>query len=177
MLYGCYESATGKMITPDGGTAIWRNVLHAYRDPEGPVCFNRPIRLGFLSLLLGLQVLTVLWFCMILQVAYRVITGKGANDNRSDDEGEEVEEEEEETFSSEEMRALESQVALKAGGSSVGSGPIEEEVIDVDELRFTRRSSPRIQKKKMSGLSSGIHIPGHSEPKELLGRIGCEKPL
>jgi len=49
----------------------------------------------------------------------------------------------------------------------------------VEELRFVRRSSSPKQKKaikRSKGMSSGISIPGHGDKKELLGRIGCDKP-
>ena len=32
------------------------------------------------------QVLQLIWFWMVCRVAYRVVTGKGAEDTRSDDE-------------------------------------------------------------------------------------------
>ncbi|EEB07011.1 sphingosine N-acyltransferase Lag1 [Schizosaccharomyces japonicus yFS275] len=49
--------------------------------------FNRPIYYNFIFLLVFLQVLVYLWFAMIVKVAFRVVTGAGAVDSRSDDEG------------------------------------------------------------------------------------------
>jgi len=43
-----------------------------------------------------LQVLALVWFYMISKVAYKVITGTGAEDTRSDDEDDEEAEEEDE---------------------------------------------------------------------------------
>lgn len=42
----------------------------------------------FNSLLFALQIIQILWAFMICRVAWRVVTGKGAEDERSDDEGE-----------------------------------------------------------------------------------------
>ncbi|KAF8138540.1 TLC domain-containing protein [Boletus edulis] len=40
----------------------------------------------FIALLVSLQVLQIVWFGMICRVAYRVVTGHGASDDRSDEE-------------------------------------------------------------------------------------------
>ncbi|KAF4548288.1 TLC domain-containing protein 2 [Elsinoe fawcettii] len=157
MPYGCYDLSSGSKLSSGGGDKIWWNVLHAYRGGEGEVCFNNKIRVSFLSLLLALQVLTVIWFGMICRVVYGVLTGKGADDTRSDDEGEDEEEEIEE-------KTPDKHVAIKT--------PKEEEV-GVEELRFKRRSTPP-RTRKSKGRASGISIPGHSDHKELLGRIGCD---
>lgn len=42
--------------------------------------------MGFIFLLLALQVLTLMWFYMIIGVAVKVIKGGQAEDTRSDDE-------------------------------------------------------------------------------------------
>lgn len=52
--------------------------------------------MGFIFLLLALQVLTLMWFYMIIGVAVKVIKGGQAEDTRSDDEDSEEEKEEEE---------------------------------------------------------------------------------
>lgn len=49
-------------------------------------CWNLSVVYTFLSLLGGLQLITCVWMYLILKVAYKVITGKGAEDVRSDDE-------------------------------------------------------------------------------------------
>ncbi|KAF2224337.1 TLC domain-containing protein [Elsinoe ampelina] len=158
MPYGCYDLSTGTKLSSNGGDKIWWNVLHAYRGGEGDVCFNNNIRVSFLGLLLALQGLTVIWFGMIVRVVYGVLTGKGADDTRSDDEDEGEEEEVQEKIN-------DKKVAFKA--------PKEEEV-GVEELRFSRRSTPPARTKKSKSRASGISIPGHSDHKELLGRIGCD---
>lgn len=108
--------------------------------------------------MLGLQVLTVLWLVMIIKVAVRVMQGESADDVRSDDEagGEEEEEEEEE------------------GDDEKDVAYAEEVGVDEINLRgWERRSGVR----KRTG-ASGVSLSGHhSDRKELLGRIGCEKQV
>lgn len=59
-------------------------------------CWNDTIINTFLALLAGLQVIALVWMYMIFKVAYRVVTGSGAEDVRSDEEDTDNEEEEEE---------------------------------------------------------------------------------
>nr|G1UJF5.1 RecName: Full=Sphingosine N-acyltransferase-like protein ALT7; AltName: Full=AAL-toxin biosynthesis cluster protein 7 [Alternaria alternata]BAK64384.1 longevity assurance homolog 3 [Alternaria alternata]BBG74271.1 putative ceramide synthase [Alternaria alternata] len=89
MPYGCYDTISGNRLSEfpaDGGNEIMREVLQAFRDPGGPVCFNSRIGWAFLGLLVGLQVLMLIWLGMILKVAYKVFQGEGADDTRSDSE-------------------------------------------------------------------------------------------
>ena len=182
----CYHSNTGIVITAtsnpeayvkDGGNAIWKNIFQTYLDPEGLVCWNPRIRSSFLGLLLALQVIALIWFAMIVRVAWRVVNGGGADDSRSDDE----EEEEEEEIDIEEF--IEPKVSHHSGivKPNLDMAPVEEDV-GVESLTFTRRTSPGIRTFKRSGgrggggMASGISIPGHGDRKELLGRIGCDKP-
>jgi len=55
-------------------------------DPEGGHYLTNRVYIGFLALMSMLQVLQLIWFSTILRVAYRVIAGRGAEDDRSDDE-------------------------------------------------------------------------------------------
>lgn len=172
---GCYNSKTGEVLTDrpdlpaDGGTEILRWVMQPFTDPDGPVCHNNNIRLAFLTLLLALQGLIMIWFIMICRVAYKVLTGGGAEDVRSSDEGEASEEE------------LEANGAL-SGRMENGAVSHHEEEVGVESIRFMRKNSPgvgvavRSKGSRRSGRASGISIPGHGDHKELLGRIGCDKP-
>ena len=69
----------------------WHNSRHLMAAGEcvaGVVqkrCWNTSIINTFLALLGGLQVITIIWMFLILKVAYKVVTGKGAEDVRSDD--------------------------------------------------------------------------------------------
>ncbi|PFH46172.1 hypothetical protein AMATHDRAFT_8141 [Amanita thiersii Skay4041] len=56
-------------------------------NPEVGSYLSTSVWLGFTTLLLALQVLQMIWFWMICRVAWRVVIGKGATDERSDDEG------------------------------------------------------------------------------------------
>ncbi|KAI0751568.1 longevity assurance proteins LAG1/LAC1 [Daedaleopsis nitida] len=56
-------------------------------DPSRSDYMTKEIFLGFFAMLVSLQVIQLVWFWMICRVAYRVVTGKGAEDSRSDDEG------------------------------------------------------------------------------------------
>ena len=132
------------------------------------------MKAGFLTLLLALQVITIGWFCMICRVAYSVIRGHAAEDSRSDDDGED---EEEELETMEQVRDF-PQKEPEIQTAKVQAPPREEEV-GVEDLRFVRKSSSPKQKKvakRSKGMASGISIPGHGDKKELLGRIGCDKP-
>ena len=167
----CFSAMDGSFVSDDGGTAIMKNILQPYRDPGGLICYNERIGPMFLTLLLMLQVITIIWFGMILRVAYRVLSGNGgAEDTRSEDECEE------------ELPEM----SLKANGNlqescsvplcpSISPPPIEEEA-DVENLHFSRHSNPKRHYRKSGGRATGISISGHGDKKELLGRIGCDKP-
>ncbi|KAJ8612046.1 hypothetical protein MRB53_037597 [Persea americana] len=159
------------------------NSYSRFRDPGGVVCYNPRIRFSFLALLGILQAITIFWFVLIVRIVYMVITGRGADDVRSDDEGEaeeDAEEFEEEEKTVEAIEAFRSPVQKNdvedhAGHkiSSVAQKPIEESV-GVDELNLRQRRSTRASSSRRA--TKGINIGGHSDRKELLGRIGCDKP-
>ena len=48
-----------------------------------------------MGLLGGLQIITCIWMYLILKVAYKVVTGSGAEDVRSDEDDTDIELEEE----------------------------------------------------------------------------------
>ncbi|KAI2637849.1 longevity assurance proteins LAG1/LAC1 [Hypomontagnella submonticulosa] len=151
---GCFKgpssNLTGPFPMPDG----WSHFIEPFSEFEGTVCFDDRIRWWFLYCLLGLQAITIVWFFMIIQVAIRVIKGVGADDTRSDDEEEEGEEDEE--FEYEEAQPLEEEVGVES----------------IDLKGWERRTGV-----KRGASSSGVSLPGHSDRKELLGRIGCEKQV
>ncbi|KAI0385114.1 longevity assurance proteins LAG1/LAC1 [Hypomontagnella monticulosa] len=151
---GCFRgpnsNLTGPFPMPDG----WAHFLEPFNEPEGTVCFTDDVRWWFLCCLLGLQAITIVWFFMIIQVAIRVIKGVGADDTRSDDEEEEKEDNEATEY--EEAEPLEEEVGVEA----------------IDLKGWERRTGV-----KRGATSSGVSLPGHSDRKELLGRIGCEKQV
>ncbi|KAI2637811.1 longevity-assurance protein [Hypomontagnella submonticulosa] len=155
---GCYsgtaDTIQGPSRVPDG----WSYLLEPFWNPTGSVCFNDGIRTGFLSYLLLLQATMIMWSVAIVQVAIRVLRGGSAEDVRSDDEEEEVVEEKE--------RKEESELLI--------SKVIEEEVgvESIDFKAWKRRVGSRD-----ATSSTGISLPGHSDRKEFLDRIGCEKKI
>ncbi|ORY67786.1 TLC domain-containing protein [Pseudomassariella vexata] len=148
---GDMENLQGPFPVPND----WSHLLEPFREPSGTVCWNTNIKWGFLGCLVFLQVLTIMWFVVIVQVAMRVLRGKGADDVRSDDEGEEDEEEE---FEYEEAQPLEEEVGVEA----------------LDLKGWERRKGVE---RTSHANASGVSLPGHSDRKELLGRIGCEKQV
>ncbi|KAF2199724.1 longevity assurance proteins LAG1/LAC1 [Delitschia confertaspora ATCC 74209] len=158
-----------------GGNKVWSNILQVYLNRDGPVCWNPVIRWSFLGLLLTLQALTLLWFAMIVRVAWRVIQGAGADDVRSDDE----EDEEEEIEAPGDILTKPAAVNSFNGVKLQPEWTLVEEEVGVESLSFARRTSPGVRRgsyKRREGRASGISIPGHGDRKELLGRIGCDKP-
>jgi acyl-CoA-dependent ceramide synthase len=95
-----------------------------------------------------------MWFVVIIRIAMRVLKGNSAEDVRSDEEGEEDGEEEE--FEYEEAQPLEEEVGVEA----------------IDLKGWERRTG--VQR---AASTSGVSLPGHSDRKELLNRIGCEKQI
>lgn len=135
----------------------WSHVFEPFYDHTGYVCFGRNARNTFLSALLFLQFITIIWFGMIVRVAIKVLKGAGAEDTRSDDEDDGDQEEEEDV--DDEGQPLE----------------VEAGVEDIDLKAWERRTG--VSKTKRTGTSTGISLPGHSDRKELLNRIGCENKI
>jgi very-long-chain ceramide synthase len=152
--FGNNANLQGPFETPPG----YGYLLQPFVVSDGLICYNDTVKWLFLAPLLCLEVLTIVWFTMIVRVAVRVVRGDGADDMRSDDEadGEEEEEEEEDEFIYEEAQPLEEEVGVEA----------------LDLKGWERRTGV-----KRAASSSGVSLPGHSDRKELLGRIGCEKQV
>ncbi|EGZ78048.1 longevity assurance proteins LAG1/LAC1 [Neurospora tetrasperma FGSC 2509] len=163
--YGCFSGAPGNLKGPfqppaDKGALY---LLEPLWNPDGLVCYDDTVKWIFLSMLLFLQALTIMWFSLIIRVALRVLRGEGADDTRSDDEGCEdvdAEDDEDETeFVYEEAQAL-------------------AEEVGVDELDLKNWAERRRAGNGVGGVTAtGVSLPGHSDRKELLGRIGCEKQV
>ncbi|KAK3942760.1 TLC domain-containing protein [Diplogelasinospora grovesii] len=152
---GSMDNLTGPFSTPEEG---YSHVLEPFVNPTGIVCFNDNIRNSFLASLLFLQVLTLMWFVVIVRVAMKVLKGGSPEDLRSGDEAEE-DEGEEEVDSDEEV--------------TQSPQPLEEEV-GVEAIDLKRR----VHAKRVSVTSTtGVSLPGHSDRRELLNRIGCEKQI
>lgn len=148
---GTMDDAREPLPVPDG----WSRVFEPFYDPKGIVCFDNSITYSFLACLLFLQVLTIIWFTMILQVAARVLKGSQAEDLRSDDESEEESEEEE--LDDDENQPFTEEVGAE----------------DIDLKAWEQRRETQ----RAAGSTSGVSLPGHSERKKLLNRIGCDKQI
>ncbi|KAM6533199.1 Sphingosine N-acyltransferase lag1 [Fusarium falciforme] len=155
MPVGCFKGTNDNLIGPIDPPAGYSYLLDPFLKPDGLVCYNDTIQWAFLAPLLFLQVITIGWFTMIVRVIIKVLKGGDAEDVRSDDEGGDEEEEEDE-FVYEEAQPLEEEVGVE----------------ELDLRNWERRSGVRKQ-----ASSSGVSLPGHSDRKELLGRIGCEKQV
>jgi acyl-CoA-dependent ceramide synthase len=127
------------------------------------VCFDEGIKWGFLGALLFLQAIQIMWFFMIMRVAIQVLKGAAADDVRSDDE--EEEEEEEDEIDVEGVATIE---------ELDDSPPPYEEEVGVEQINLKGRTAKTRSLRKSNSSSSGISLP-HSDRKELLGRIGCDK--
>ncbi|EEU40431.1 uncharacterized protein NECHADRAFT_32956 [Fusarium vanettenii 77-13-4] len=152
---GCFKGTNDNLIGPIDPPAGYSYLLDPFLKPDGLVCYNEIIQWAFLGPLLFLQLITIGWFTLIVRVIIKVLKGGDAEDVRSDDEGGDEEEEEDE-FVYEEAQPLEEEVGVE----------------DLDLRNWERRSGVRKQ-----ASSSGVSLPGHSDRKELLGRIGCEKQV
>lgn len=163
---GCYRGKEGNMTGPFPPPDYFMHLIEPFRDPEGVVCFNQPIKWGFLTCLLFLEGMMIMWFAMICRVAAKVLRGGEADDVRSDDEDEGEDEEEQ----------VEDQSVFYKELASIESKPLVplEEEVGVEAINLKGRSK---SKRYRSGVSSAasVTIPGHSDRKELLGRIGCDK--
>lgn len=157
MTVGCFSGPAHNLTGPHDPPPGWGYLLEPLYNPEGNVCYDATVKWTFLGFLLGLQFLTLLWLVLIIKVAMRVIRGSGADDVRSDDEA--AEEEEEKEPQQEDV--------------------VYEQEVGADEIDFkgwNKRSG--VRKRTGGSTTSGVSLPGHhSDRKELLGRIGCEKQM
>lgn len=161
MEYGCYSPSSGMKLSSDGGTKVFTELMQPFLNHAGPVCWNTSVHSGFMAMLMFLQSLALVWFTMIVRVAWRVLNGNSAEDSRSDDEDEAGADEEEED--------------LEPVGVPVAMQPLEQ-VVGVEELHLPRRAGPKTRYRKPGAHASGLSFAGHGDRKELLGRIGCDKP-
>ncbi len=163
---GCYSGSNANLFGPFE-SKDWTNYLEPFTNPQGIVCWNENVSNSFVYALLSLQVILCIWFIMIMKVAAKVIRGGEAVDSRSDDEDEGAEDEDDEQDSDEKFtdgRRHQQPIELP---------PLEEEV-GVESLNLGPSKHAQIRRPRKSGtVASGVHL--HSDRKELLGRIGCDK--
>ena len=164
--HGCYWGSNANLHGPIATPNDFNHWTQPFRDPQGLVCWDRKVEWAFLGLLLSLQVILLIWFGMIMRVAWKVIKGGEAEDSRSDDEAE--------TEEQNEKLMLHADKPVHGNNHFVGS-PLEEEVgVEAINLNSPKNSLTR-KSRKGGGTASGVTL--HSDRKELLGRIGCDKGL
>src|SRR5699024_6257762 len=82
-----YTGSTSEFISAEAPNAF-TYMLGPYFSLDNPICFNPTLKWIFLSFLLFLEGLSIVWFSMIVRVAYGVIRGGNAEDTRSEEEDE-----------------------------------------------------------------------------------------
>ncbi|KAK0389507.1 hypothetical protein NLU13_3082 [Sarocladium strictum] len=148
----CFRGAPGEIEGPfPAPKEGWSHLLEPFKDPAGTVCFTDGIQLGFLAFLLALEAVICAWSFFIIRVAVRVLKGAPAEDVRSDaeDEGSELQ--------YELVEAIEEEVGLES----------------IDLKAWERRND----RKAASLRGKGVRVRSHSDRKDLLNRIGCEKQI
>lgn len=141
-----------------------RVMMEPFRNPGGEICFDETVVYGFLSALLFLQALTLMWFWMICKVAVKVLKGGKADDVRSDDE-EEPEDMEVDIRNVEDAHGAHPPTPAQTPGVEMGDPML------ATGVKGRTGDKRRSGKKSVSSSASGV------DRKELLGRIGCDKGL
>lgn len=170
--YACFGKK-GEMVEAPSTSESFIQLLQPFRDPEGIICNNFWVKWTFLGMLLALQVITLIWFGMILRVAWRILNGGIAEDSRSEDEQEEEEE-------------VEAQRKETGRNGFIEIPSYVEEEVGVEAINFKGRrtigssaikTTKRKHRKTTGSATIGrTTLAGHSsDRKELLGRIGCDK--
>lgn len=160
MPYGVYSTITGQRLSPDGGNVVLENLLQPMLRPHAKTfAFNGNIRWSFLGLLAALQVITLAWLVMIMKVVIRVIRGQGADDTRSDDEGED-----------EDVDPIPPHHSDRGVPIDTDKPRFIEVETTTEEHSWPSRKVAANGKRKSKGISSGLKLGEH---KEILNRIGC----
>ncbi|KAI9924007.1 sphingosine N-acyltransferase lag1 [Aspergillus wentii] len=155
MPYGTYSGTTAEMLSTDGYPSKFAYLFSPFQDIDGPISMNRTIKWIFLSFLLSLQVLSIIWFGMIVRVAVGVLRTGNAEDTRSDDE------EEEEVSTNSQVH-----IAGKDGPNGTAI------VVDSTNAEWRRSNGSSTVRTRGRGR---VRLD-QSDRKALLGRIGCDKP-
>lgn len=161
MPFACYSGATEELETNSSKLNTRWRYAEPFFDQKGTICLDSSVKSVFLGLLLMLQVLSIVWFGMIIKVALSMVKGGGANDTRSSDEDEEDEEEEKELLE-EEFEHKETFLNGKASHPSSS------------KARTSGSDAPAPRQNGLFQRGTGrIRVPGSRDRKELIGRVGC----
>ncbi|KAL2869520.1 longevity assurance proteins LAG1/LAC1 [Aspergillus lucknowensis] len=173
---GCYHGSQDTSPTPLPLPAHgWTHMLQPFWNPGGTICYSDSIRVWFLGALGFLQLLTVMWFVLIVRVAVRVVKGFGADDIRSGDE-DEGDADADADVHDEEKPEDEAGVSGKDDGRDIEckNVPLQTGVGAVERETYCRPSRGRVAVNRGPAPSS-VSLSGQHYRKEHLGRIGCEK--
>lgn len=162
---GCYKGQMGSITGPFPPPDRYAHLLEPFIRPGGLVCWTGPVKWGFVNSLLFLQVLTLIWFSMILKVALKVLKGGKADDTRSDNE-EKAENENGMDAESEETQSKEKEehdldtAQYSDNGQRMKSKPLGE--IGAESLNFRGRTLLAYQNKPKKNTG---HMTGASAVK------------
>ena len=149
MEFGCYQASDATAQDPDR-LGSWR-YMEPFYTQSGTICFDRKVKWVFLSLLLTLQTLSIIWFAIIVKIAYKLVMHGAADDSRSSDEEEEEVEE----------------VKEKARGN----GRLA--IATDDRLRLMTVEPKPVQYRRLQKSGPRLRASKSKDNKELLGRVGC----
>ncbi|KAH8435077.1 Sphingosine N-acyltransferase lag1 [Aspergillus melleus] len=151
--HGSQDTLTGPTPLPERGSS---HMFDPFWNPSGTICFSPRVQWGFLGALGFLQFLNLVWLVMIVQVALRVLAGRGADDVRSEDEGE-----------------LDSEMEVTGNEGRDGASSRPKDIGVATGLK----ASPRVTSTKRTAHSASVGLPRRSDQKQLLGRLGCERQI
>lgn len=154
---GCFSGASEALVGPFASPDSFATYLTPFYDSKGVICWDARIQWAFISALLFLQGITLVWFWMILRIAVKVLRGERAEDVRSDCEEDEDGESDE----------LEVEVFRRGWRRS------SEDRFEAAKLEGRRFGESRRRRSRMASGSNGVAFVGVGDKKELLGRIGC----
>lgn len=161
MPFACYSGATEELETDAKKLGSRWRYAEPFFDQKGTICLDSSVKSVFLGLLLMLQVLSIVWFGMIIKVALSLVKGESANDTRSSDEDEDGDEEDEEG-QKEEMKCKEARSNGKAQHPTRNG-----------RARASGSDTPPPRQTGLFQRGTGIRVPGSRDRKELIGRVGC----
>ncbi len=167
MPFACYSGATEELETDANKLGSKWRYAEPFFDQKGTICLDSSVKSVFLGLLLMLQVLSIVWFGMIIKVALSLVKGESANDTRSSDEDEAGDEEDEEDEEDEKGQ----KEKLKCE-EAISNGKPQHPTLD-GKARASGSDSPPPRQTSLFQRGTGIRVPGSRDRKELIGRVGC----
>lgn len=135
----------------------WTHLIEPFTNPKGLVCHTDAVVVSFLTFLLSLQAMMIIWSFFILRLVVQMFKGENADDPRSDEEDETME-------SRDENEAMHNEPK-----------PIEK-VVDVDAIQLEKWRHFKGYETPAAN-STSLRISSSSDRADLLKRIGCEKQI